>query len=296
MVIDTSLPKRQQVRPAVKRGSELNVDAITKARRDYWPPVKGWKEFVETPIPYFTNFGVAYQITGRDKVGKSHLASIIAARHSKDHDVLYVTTEFPAELIHQKLLDLGADPDRLVYLDYSEDPHNVLGVAKLGSGATPFHKTRFYADFTAAVSTMRGDPILVVIDSLTSFYEAQEWSGRLLAGNLIRTIRRTPNVLAFVISQKRTQHSEYTTEVAGGLGVSHILDGTFVMSKYRLTRLRRLTDFEYTLMKNFGGAVHVLRWDGCRWGAHPEDDFILRFQNGDVEVVFNLTKGAEVMQ
>ena len=282
-------------RPALKRGSDLDVESITKSMREYWPPVKNWREMVSQPLPYFTNFGVAYQLTGRDKVGKSHLASIIAAKHSKSHDVLYVTTEFPAELIHQKLISLGADPDHLLYLDYSEDPHNVLGVAKLGSVATPFFKTRFYRDFTSAVTTMKGDPIIVIVDSLTSFYEAQEWSGRLLAGNLIRTIRKTPNVLAIVISQKRTQHSEYTTEVAGGLGVSHILDGTFIMAKYRLSRFRRLTSLEQALLKTFGGAVHTFRWDGCRWGPHPEDEFVIRFIDGDAEVYLNLTRSRDIM-
>lgn len=280
---------------ALIRGSDINVDEITKARREFWPSVNGWKEFISQPIPYFKNFGVAFQVTGRDKVGKSHFSSIVAAAHSKKHDVLYVTTEFPAPLIHQKLVALGADPNHLVYLDYSEDPHNVLGFAKMGSGATPFYRTRFHNDFTSAINTMSGDPIFVVVDSLTSFYEAQEWSGRLLTGNLIRTIRSTPNVLAFVISQKRTQHSEFNTEVAGGLGVSHLLDGTFIMAKYRINLLRSVPDFIRTLANEYGAALHLFRWDGNRWGPHPEDDFLVRFTASTASIELNLSRSKELL-
>lgn len=277
------------------RGNDIDVDEINESRREFWPAVSGWKDLISQPIPYFTNFGVAFQVTGRDKVGKSHLSSIIASAHSRNHDVLYVTTEFPAPLIHQKLVSLGADPSRLVYIDYSEDPHNVLGFAKMGSGATPFYRTRFYRDFTSTISTLSGDPIFVVVDSLTSFYEAQEWSGRLLTGNLVRTIRSTPNVLAFIISQKRTQHSENTTEVAGGLGVSHLLDGTIIMSKYRIQLLRSVPDFIKTLSEEYGGAIHLLRWDGNRWGPHPEDDFVLKFTESSASLELNLTRAKEIM-
>ena len=290
--VDTS--RSSPVRPGrILRGSSLSVETISRIRRDYWPQVTGWKEYLQYPLPYFKGFGVVYQVAGRDKVGKSRLLSIIAARHTKNRgDVIYVTTEFPAELIHQSLLDLGADPDKIVYLDYSAYPHGVLGSVQYMRESTPYFKTLFYQNLHEVVTTVSGDPVLVVVDSMTSFYEYVEAAGRVLAGNLVRTIRsiQDPPVLAFAVSQKRTQHSEFTTEVAGGLGVSHLMDGTFIMAKYRASPFRRIPPVLRSILDAHGGAVITIRWDGCRWGPHPFEEFIVRFQDNDVVLEGSLDK------
>lgn len=268
----------------VVRGSEINTEEIRKMMREYWPAVKNWREIIGIPLVWFRNFGVIYQIAGRDKVGKSHLSSIIAAAHSKHDDVIYITTEFPAPLVHQKMLSLGADPDHIVYIDFSKNPVGALGEAKT-TYTTPFVQTAFFKKFMEAYETVSGKPVLVVIDSMTSFYESQEFSARALAANIVRTVRYVKDVLTIGISQKRTAHGESTTEVAGGLGVSHLMDGTFVLYRYHVTPFKRVSDYLYTLAQAYGNKLTFLSWDGNRWGPTPPDDYLIRFTETEAEIV-----------
>ena len=278
----------------VLRGSELQgVEDLRAHMRDYWPPVRNWKEVVQIPVTWFTNYGVIYQVTGRDKVGKSHLLSVIAAEHSKKGDVIYVTTEFPSELIHEKMLALGADPDHLIYVDFSKNPVGALGEAKT-TYTTPFFKTAFYQKFMEAYQTASGSPVLVVIDSMTSFYESQEFSARALAANIVRTIRYVGNVLAFGVSQKRTAHGEASTEVAGGLGVSHLMDGTFILYRYTVSPFRRVSNFLYSLAKTYGSKLTFLSWDGNRWGPTPPHDFLLKLESSGVSVELPVGKDLDI--
>ena len=273
-------------RPAsVKFGREMTVDDLRKHVHGYWPDVEGWKENIKYPIPWFDSSGVVYQITGVDKTGKSFFSSVIAARHSQKLPVIFVTTERSAELVASHLLDLNANLDNIVFLDYSDNPVGVLGRASMGKGVDPFQSTRFYRDMKYVYETFDSRrPILAVIDSLTGFFEAAEWSGRLLTANLARTIFNLPGVLAFAISQKRTSHSEFNTEVAGGLTVSHILDGTFILAKHRYSVFKKSNRFISELAKRYGGAIHTIRWDGCRWGPHPEHEFLLIFEDNNVKI------------
>jgi len=271
-------------------GRNLKVDDLSKHVHSYWPRIRGWREWIKTPIPWFDTAGVVYQVTGRDKTGKSFLTSVMAARHSERSPVVFVTTERSAELVASHLLDLGANLDNVVFLDYSDNPWGVLGRASMGKGVDPFYTTKFYKDMKQVYSTLSGPkPWLVVVDSLTGFFEAAEWSGRLLTENLARTVFNLPGVLAFAISQKRTSHSEYNTEVAGGLTVSHILDGTFILYKYRYSVFKREWRIIEELARKYGGAIHLLRWDGNRWGYHPEHEYILEFSDGSVSVVDELS-------
>ena len=268
----------------IMRGSEIQgVEDLRANMREYWPGIKNWKDVVGIPVTWFKNYGVLYQIAGRDKVGKSHLLSIIAAKHTQNHDVIYITTEFPAELIHEKMLFLGANPDRIIYIDFSKNPVGALGEAKT-TYTTPFFRTPFYQKFTEAYQTASGSPILVVIDSMTSFYESQEFSARALAANIVRTVRYVGNVLAFGVSQKRTAHGETSTEVAGGLGVSHLMDGTFILYRYTVSPFKRVSNFLYTLSQTYGSKLTFLSWDGNRWGPTPPHDFLLKLESKDVSV------------
>jgi len=265
-------------------GKDISVDDLRRRVRGFFPDIEGWKEHVKVPIPWFDTAGVVYQVTGVDKSGKSFFTSIIAARYSRKGPVIFVTTERNHALVASHLLGLGADLDRIVFLDYSDSPIGVLGRASLGKGVDPFQTTRFYRDMKEVYSSLSGRPVLAVIDSLTGFFEAAEWSGRLLTSNLARTVFNLPGVIAFAISQKRTTHSEFNTEVAGGLTVSHILDGTFILAKHRFSVFRRPNRFLTELAKKYGGAVHTLRWDGNRWGPHPEDEFVVVFEDGGVRI------------
>jgi len=266
-------------------GKDVSVDDLRSHVREFWPDIKGWREHIQTPIPWFDTAGVVYQVTGVDKSGKSFFTSVIAARHSHEHPVVFVTTERSHNLVASHLLNLGADLDNVVFLDYSDNPIGALGRASMGKGADPFQSTPFYRDAKAVYETLSSrQPILMVVDSLTGFFEAAEWSGRLLTANLARTVFNLPGVVAFAISQKRTSHSEFTTEVAGGLTVSHILDGTFILAKHRFSVFKKANRFIADLAKKYGGSVHTLRWDGNRWGPHPEHEFILRFAEGEVVI------------
>jgi len=266
-------------------GKDISVDDLSRHVHEFWPDIPGWKEHIATPIPWFDSAGVVYQVTGVDKSGKSFFTSVIAARHSQEKPVIFVTTERSHNLVASHLLDLGANLDNVVFLDYSDSPIGVLGRASMGKGVDPFQTTKFYRDAKTVYETLSSrQPILMVVDSLTGFFEAAEWSGRLLTSNLARTIFNLPGVIAFAISQKRTSHSEFTTEVAGGLTVSHILDGTFILAKHRFSVFKRSNRFITTLAEKYGGAVHTLRWDGNRWGPHPEHEFVLVFEDGNLRV------------
>ena len=265
-------------------GRDVSVDDLRRHVRGFFPDIEGWKEHVKTPVPWFDTAGVVYQVTGVDKSGKSFLTSLIASRYSKKGPVVFVTTERAHTLVASHLLDLGADLDNIVFLDYSDSPIGVLGRASIGKGVDPFQSTQFYRDAKSVYETLSGRPVLMVIDSLTGFFEAAEWSGRLLTSNLARTVFNLPGVIAFAISQKRTSHSEYNTEVAGGLTVSHILDGTFILAKHRFSVFKRYNRFIAELSKRYGGVVHTFRWDGNRWGPHPEHEFVLAFEDNDIRV------------
>ena len=274
----------------IVRGSQLRVKDLRSQTKEYWPRIVGWREWIRYPIPWFDSAGVVYQVTGRDKTGKSFFTSVIAARHSERSPVIFVTTERSAQLVASHLLDLGADLNNVVFLDYSDNPWGVLGRASMGKGVDPFVKTPFYRDIKQVYETLSGPkPWLVVVDSLTGFFEAAEWSGRLLTENLARTIFNLPGVLAFAISQKRTSHSEFNTEVAGGLTVSHILDGTFILYKYRYSVFKKEWRIIEELAEKYGGAIHLLRWDGNRWGPHPENEYVLEFDDGAVRIVDELS-------
>lgn len=277
----------------VVRGTEVSVSDLRANMHHYWPAVNNWKEVVQLPLVWFSNYGVIYQLAGRDKVGKSHMLSVIAAAHSKHNDVIYITTEFPKELVHEKLLSLGVDPSHIVYIDFSRNPVGALGEAKT-TYTTPYFKTAFYRKFMEAYETVSGSPVLVIIDSMTSFYESQEFSARALAANIVRTIRYAPNVLAIGISQKRTAHGEYTTEVAGGLGVSHLMDGTFILYRYNVTPFRRVNDFLYTLSKTYGSRLTFLSWDGNRWGPTPPHDFLVKFDTGTVSIELPVSQSLDL--
>jgi len=271
-------------------GKDIHVDELRKHVHGFFPDVEGWKEHIKAPIPWFDTAGVVYQITGRDKTGKSFFSSYILAQRSQRSSVVFVTTERSAQLVAAHLLDLGANLDNVVFIDYSDNPHGALGRASMGKGADPFYQTPFYRDIKQVYETLSGPkPWLLVVDSLTGFFEAAEWSGRLLTENLARTIFNLPGVLAFAISQKRTSHSEFNTEVAGGLTVSHILDGTFILAKYRYSVFKKERRFISDLASKYGGAIHTLRWDGCRWGPHPESEFIVEFSDNRIRIAGELS-------
>jgi len=275
----------QSKRSSIIYGRDLHVDELRKHVHGFFPDIEGWQEHIGTPIPWFDTAGVCYQITGRDKTGKSFFSSYILAQRSQHSPVVFITTERSAQLVAAHLLDLGANLDNVVFIDYSDNPHGALGRASMGKGADPFYTTPLYRDLKQVYETLSGPkPYLVVVDSLTGFFEAAEWSGRLLTENLARTVFNLSGVLAFAISQKRTSHSEFNTEVAGGLTVSHILDGTFILAKYRYSVFKKERRFISDLASKYGGAIHTLRWDGCRWGPHPENEFIVEFSDNRIRI------------
>lgn len=282
--------KRARKSAHVIWGKDVSVEDLRRHVHEFYPDIDGWKEHIGVPIPWFDTAGVVYQVTGVDKSGKSFFTSVIAARYSNRGPVMFVTTERSYSLVASHLLDLGANLDNVVFLDYSDSPIGVLGRASMGKGVDPFQSTQFYRDAKAVYETLSGkQPILMVVDSLTGFFEAAEWSGRLLTSNFARTVFNLPGVISFAISQKRTSHSEFNTEVAGGLTVSHILDGTFILAKHRFSVFRKYSKFVSELAKKYGGVIHTIRWDGNRWGPHPEYEFVLVFDDNDVRVEGSLS-------
>ena len=69
---------------------------------------------------------------------------------------------------------------------------------------------------------------------------------------------------SILISQKRSAHDALSAEAAGGYAISHIVDGTIVLSK-------DIVDSPYKermYKKPLGELVRLFRIDGCRMCGH----------------------------
>lgn len=195
------------------------------------------------PKPAFVN------ITGAPDTGKSLLVKhITLSAISRKQKVLYITTEVSPSILISTFVPLvenfypSADPDLLyIYNATWPDIDKLLEDIK---------NERVFAP-------------IVVIDSLTGFYEAKEVQARTIVRRIYQFFHASKSLL-FAISQKRSTHDIETEEAAGGLAVAHIADVNIIM-------LKMLADREWIVKKfevNEGDYVRLIRVAGNRFGKH----------------------------
>jgi len=234
-------------------------------------------EIIKKPLGGYP-FGSVMNITGLPDTGKSLMAEQFAVTQAAEGwPVIFVTVESPAEYIARGLelraKGLGIDwleiEDRIAIIDVASNDtlrENVKELSRTISDAMKIFKPKPAKN--------------VVIDSITGLFEHMEVMARKIVRVLFNTMKNL-RVTALFISQKRSSHEEESAEAAGGLAVSHIVDGTIVLSKKLITHKWETETFRLPL----GNVLRTLRIDGCRLSGHDSNTHVMRItETGIVEV------------
>ena len=211
---------------------------------------------VKKPLNGIPKYSVC-NITGVNDTGKSLLAEQFAVFRAQYERVCFVTLETPANFLVTSLklrakalgIDENVVDENIVFID-------ATGEYRLREEIPTFLNTLAYAIKTYDIKD-------VVIDSLTGFFENKEMMARVIVRRIYNFLKKWYQT-SMVISQKRSSHELLSSESAGGYAVSHIVDGTIVLSK-------EIIDSPYKskiYKKPIGDVVRFFRIDGCRMCGH----------------------------
>ena len=214
-------------------------------------------------------------VVGAPDTGKSVLAEqFTVTQAARGYRVLFVTSEAPAEFLYvalkKKALALGYDFSRLERNIFVLDASQERG---LRENTLSLIRTMEYAIRTRGTS-------VVVIDSITGFYEHREMLARQIVRLIFNSLKRLRQT-ALLVSQKRSSQGSETAEAAGGLAVAHIVDGTIVLDKKLI-----MSKWDQALYKmRIGEVLRLLRIDGCRLCGHDSDTWVFEITElGIIEI------------
>ncbi len=206
-----------------------------------------------------------WNITGVADTGKSLLVEQFAIKQvSLGHACVFATLESPATFVAMGLknraLAMGIDPnlveERVVFID-------AASYYQLRNSIQTFLNTLAYA-----IKQYRARA--VVIDSITGLYETKEVFARDIVRAVFNFLKEWHQT-ALLVSQKRSGHEGLSAEAAGGYAVSHIVDGSMVLSKVLITN-----KYEASLYRRpVGEIVRLFRIDGCRLCGHDTSTHIM---------------------
>ncbi len=197
-------------------------------------------------------------VTGVPDTGKSLLAEQFAVTQAaRGYPVIFVTVESPAPFVTQGLMQRA---NAMGYAWESIEDNIVLIDA---ASSTQLRENLDVLLDTLAYAIREFDTKSVVIDSITGLFEAREMLARQIVRRIFNFLKKWRQT-AILISQKRSAHEEESAEAAGGYAVSHILDGTIVLSK----RVIMSAWEERTFGLPIGEVLRTIRIDGMRLCGH----------------------------
>ncbi len=213
--------------------------------------------------------GVPYRavinITGIPDTGKSLLAEQFAVKQaSLGYPTVFITVETPANFLTQGLMQRAA----AMGVEWSAIEDNIVLIDAASS-------TRLREDIDVLLDTLayairEYNTKNVVIDSITGLFEAREMLARQVVRRIFNFLKKWGQT-GILISQKRSAHEEESAEAAGGYAVSHILDGTIVLSKKVITNPRESKLYNIPI----GDVLRTLRIDGMRLCGHDTRTHLL---------------------
>jgi len=208
-------------------------------------------------------------IVGIPDTGKSVLAQQFALTQiNQGKSVLFVTTESPARHTYSSIIKkakvLGVDKDKvkenLYIVDVSTD-------WKLREDLNELINTMKYVyDESKSNNSMVR---ITIIDSVTGLFEDKEFKARNTVRALYNLMKKYYQTALF-ISQKRSIQELDSAESAGGLAISHIVDGTIVMSK----KVINSRQDESLYKVEIGNVLRTIRIDGCRLCPHDSRTWV----------------------
>lgn len=208
-------------------------------------------------------------IVGIPDTGKSVLAQQFALTQiNQGKSVLFVTTESPARHTYSSIIKkakvLGVDKDKvkenLYIVDVSTD-------WKLREDLNELINTMKYVyDESKSNNSMVR---ITIIDSVTGLFEDKEFKARNTVRALYNLMKKYYQTAMF-ISQKRSIQELDSAESAGGLAISHIVDGTIVMSK----KVINSRQDESLYKVEIGNVLRTIRIDGCRLCPHDSRTWV----------------------
>jgi len=228
---------------------------------------------VKKPLGGMPKYSVC-NLTGINDTGKSLMAEQFAIHRAQFEKVCFVTTETPANFVVSSMKLRAA----AMNIDKSVIDENIIFI-----DATSHYKLRDEIPTflnTLAYAIKQYDIKDVIIDSITGFFENKEMMARTIVRMIYNFLKKWYQT-SILISQKRSSHDAFTSEAAGGYAISHIVDGTIVLSK-------DIIDSHYKAKmynKNFGETVRLFRIDGCRMCGHDTKMRILEItETGIVKI------------
>ncbi len=233
---------------------------------------------VKKPLGGIPKYSV-FNITGVSDTGKSLLVEQFSVyQASNDNKVTFITVETPAEFVAMALKERAKSmnleekkvDDNIIIIDASS--HRILREDYLALLDTLAHVIKTYKTQ------------IVVIDSITGFYENREMQARSIVRPIYNFLKKWHQT-ALLVAQKRSGHEEFSAEAAGGYAVSHIVDGTMVLFK----EIIDTTYKERMYGLPIGEMIRLFRIDGCRMCGHDSSTHILKITDlGLIEIGPNL--------
>lgn len=209
------------------------------------------------------------QVTGIADTGKSLLAEQFAlTQTSRGYKVVFVTAESPAPFLYP----VFKERSRLLGIDFAQVEENLV-IVDVSQSFELRDNLRVFLD-TLKYALNRKHATITVIDSVTSFYEHREMMARSIVRELYNFLKQFHQT-ALLVSQKRTGQGGETAEAAGGLAVSHIVDGTIVMHKRLIERPSEARLYR----KAIGEVLRTIRIDGCRLAPHDERTWVFEIDD-----------------
>ncbi len=223
--------------------------------------------------------GIPYRsvinVTGIPDTGKSLMAEQFAVKQaSLGYPVAFITVESPAPFvasgIYQRAAAMGVEKETI--------DENIV-IIDAASNNRLREDIDLLLDTLAYVIRENGIKS-TVIDSITGLFEAREMTARNIVRRIFNFLKKWGQT-GWLISQKRSAHEEESAEAAGGYAVSHILDGTIVLSKKVIH-----TTFEARLYNmGIGEVLRTIRIDGMRMCGHDTRTHLLEItEEGLVKV------------
>ncbi len=253
----------------------FGIPTGTRLDEMFWVIEEREGKFVKKPlggIPYLS----VINITGIPDTGKSLLAEQFAITQAeKGHKVLFVSVESPANFLYTSL------KEKSVYLgkDFSKVEKNVV-VIDASYNEELRENPKFLMD-TMAHAIREKEITNVIIDSITGLYEHKEMTARQIVRVFFNFLKKWKQTGVFV-SQKRSSQDATSPEAAGGLAVSHIVDGTIVMHKKPIETKWEISFYNLPI----GSIIRTIRIDGCRITGHDTRTWVFDItEGGTVDII-----------
>ncbi|RMH35768.1 MAG: KaiC domain-containing protein [Nitrospirae bacterium] len=211
----------------------------------------------KVPLGGYPSYAVI-NITGVSDTGKSLMAEqFLVTQAALGHPVCLITLESPAPFVATSLKERAA----ALGIEARSIDKQVLIID--AATHTPLREDLLSLFNTLAYTIKQHKVTCTVVDSITGFFEEREMLARGVVRRFFHFLKKWHQT-ALLISQKRSGHEELSAEAAGGYAVSHIVDGSLVLSKVAITT--RVEARQYG--RAIGELVRLFRIDGCRLCGH----------------------------